>query len=85
MHSNKYVMRDFRLPNVLTRAGQEGDYVVVDLEYAGPDGAVWTPTFPLADWDENTFTMVRKSAICSCAFCLCWFAVWSFKDKLIAC
>ena len=57
LHCNGYVMRDFRLPNVLTRAGVEGDYVVVDLEYAGPTGQPWDPEL-LTDWDENTLTMV---------------------------
>ena len=57
-------MRDFRLPNVLTRAGVEGDYVVVDLEYAGPTGQPWDPVL-LTDWDGNTLTMV---ILCALAF-----------------
>ncbi|KAL3142536.1 hypothetical protein ABBQ38_002858 [Trebouxia sp. C0009 RCD-2024] len=56
LHCNGYVMRDFRPPNVLTRAGVEGDYVVVDLEYAGPTGQPWDPELP-TDWDGNTLTM----------------------------
>lgn len=55
-------MRDFRLPNVLSRTGQEGDYVVVDLEYAGPTGQRWNHA-PLTGWDANTLTMVRRRVI----------------------
>ena len=43
LHCTGYVMRDFRLPNVLTRAAVEGDYVVVDLEYARPTSQPWDP------------------------------------------
>jgi len=63
-------MRDFRLPNVLTRAGQEGDYVVIDLEYAGPSGQPWNQESGLAGWDDNTLTMVHRLAIKSCALFL---------------
>ncbi len=70
LHHNNFVMRDFRLPNVLTRAGQEGDYVVIDLEYAGPSGQPWNQESGLADWDDNTLTMVRRIAIKSCALFL---------------
>ena len=35
-------MRDFRLPNVLSRHGVEGDYFIVDMEYAGPDCTEWS-------------------------------------------
>jgi len=70
LHHNNFVMRDFRLPNVLTRAGQEGDYVVIDLEYAGPSGQPWNQESGLADWDDNTLTMVRRLAIKSCALFL---------------
>ncbi len=56
-------MRDFRLPNVLTRAGKEGDYVVIDLEYAGPTGQPWNQASALTGWDNNTLTMVRRLAI----------------------
>lgn len=67
LHHNKLVIRDFRLPNVLTRAGQEGDYVVVDLEYAGTSGQPWNQESGLAGWDDNTLTMVHRLAIKSCA------------------
>ena len=50
-------MRDFRLPNVLTRHGIEGDYVVVDMEYAGPDCAEWS-LGPLDKWDVHTLNQV---------------------------
>lgn len=65
LHCNEYVMRDFRLPNVLTRAGVEGDYVVVDLEYAGPTGQPWDLEL-LTDWDGNTLTMVCALALNLC-------------------
>jgi len=32
LHAGSVVMRDFRIPNVLTRNGAEGSYVIVDLE-----------------------------------------------------
>ena len=60
-------MRDFRLPNVLTRAGVEGDCVVVDLEYAGPTGQPWDPLL-LTDWDGKTLTVVCALAFNS-SFC----------------
>lgn len=50
-------MRDFRLPNVLTRHGIEGDYVVVDMEYAGPDCTEWSVD-PLDKWDAGTLNQV---------------------------
>jgi len=66
LHHNDFVMRDFRLSNVLTRAGQEGDYVVIDLEYAGPSGQPWSQDMGLAGWDDNTLTMVRR--VCTVSF-----------------
>lgn len=50
-------MRDFRLPNVLTRHGVEGDYVVVDMEYAGPDCTEWSLDL-LDKWDASTLNQV---------------------------
>ena len=50
-------MRDFRLQNVLTRHGVEGDYVVVDMEYAGPDCIEWSLS-PLDKWDADTLNEV---------------------------
>ena len=50
-------MRDFRLPNVLTRYGSEGDYVVVDMEYAGPDCTEWSLEL-LDKWDAGTLNQV---------------------------
>ena len=50
-------MRDFRLPNILTRHGIEGDYVVVDMEYAGPDYTEWSLDL-LDKWDAGTLNWV---------------------------
>ena len=50
-------MHDFRLPNVLTRHGIEGDYVVVDMEYAGPDCTEWSLDL-LDKWDAGTLNQV---------------------------
>ncbi len=62
-------MRDFRLPNVLTRHGIEGDYVVVDMEYAGPDCTEWSLD-PLDKWDANTLNQVGiHVAICHQSSC----------------
>lgn len=62
-------MRDFRLPNVLTRHGIEGDYVVVDMEYAGPDCTEWSLD-PLDKWDANTLNQVSiHVAICHQSSC----------------
>ena len=49
-------MRDFRLPNVLTRHGIEGD-CVVDMEYAGPDCTEWSLDL-LDKWDAGTLNQV---------------------------
>ena len=54
-------MRDFRLPNVLTCHGIEGDYVVVDMECAGPDCSEWTLD-PLDKWDVGTLHQVSFHA-----------------------
>ena len=51
-------MRDFRLPNVLTRHGVKGDYVVVDMEYAGPDCTEWSLDL-LDKWDASTLNQVN--------------------------
>ena len=51
-------MRDFRIPNVLTRNGAEGKYVIVDLEFAGPDKHPWTLEY-LQDWDDHTLNQVN--------------------------
>lgn len=71
-------MRDFRLPNVLTRTGQEGDYVVVDMEYAGPDNVSWSKVSPLTGWDQDTLTMVLilESNPVPCPYHLCF--VWTY-------
>ncbi len=50
-------MRDFRIPNVLTRNGAEGSYVIIDLEFAGPDKHPWTLDY-LQDWDHHTLNQV---------------------------
>ena len=49
-------MRDFRLPNVLTCHGIEGEYVVVDMESAGPDCTEW-PIDPLNKWNAKTLNV----------------------------
>ncbi len=51
-------MRDFRIPNVLTRNGAEGSYVISDLEFAGPDKHPWTLKH-LQDWDDHTLNQVN--------------------------
>ena len=51
-------MRDFRIPNVLTHNGAEGSYVIVDLEFAGPDKHPWTLDY-LQDWDHHTLNQVK--------------------------
>ena len=56
-------MRDFRLPNVLTRHGVEGDYVVVDMEYAGPDCTEWSLGL-LDKWDASTLNQVSYMTPC---------------------
>ena len=57
LHAVSVVMRDFRIPNVLTRNGAEGKYVIVDLEFAGPDKHPWTLEY-LQDWDDHTLNQV---------------------------
>ncbi|KAL0056409.1 hypothetical protein WJX82_011028 [Trebouxia sp. C0006] len=52
-HAGSVVMRDFRIPNVLTRNGAEGSYVISDLEFAGPDKHPWTLDY-LQGWDHHT-------------------------------
>ncbi|DBB09782.1 TPA: hypothetical protein ACH3X3_001411 [Trebouxia sp. C0006] len=59
LHAENVVMRDFRLPNVLTRHGAEGDYVVVDMECAGPDCTEWSLNL-LDKWDANTLNEMRQ-------------------------
>ena len=61
-------MRDFRLPNVLTRHGAEGDYVVVDMEYAGPDCIEWSLN-PLDKWDADTLNEVSVGPSCYSSSC----------------
>lgn len=61
LHAEDVVMRDFRLPNVLTRNGVEGDYVVVDMEYAGPDCTEWSLDL-LDKWDAETLNEVSVRA-----------------------
>ena len=63
LHAENVVMRDFRLSNVLTRHGVEGDYVVVDMECAGPDCTEWSLNL-LDEWDADTLNEVRASASC---------------------
>ena len=63
LHAEDVVMRDFRLPNVLTRHGAEGDYVVVDMECAGPDCTEWSLNL-LDKWDADTLNEVRIRASC---------------------
>ena len=58
LHADSVVMRDFRIPNVLTRNGAEGNYVIVDLEFAGPDKHPWTLEH-LQDWDDHTLNQVK--------------------------
>ncbi len=58
LHAASVVMRDFRSPNVLTRNGAEGKYVIVDLEFAGPDKHLWTLEC-LQDWDDHTLNQVK--------------------------
>lgn len=53
-------MRDFRLANVLTRHGLEGDYVVVDMECAGPDCAEWSLEL-LDQWNADTLNQVCEN------------------------
>jgi len=44
---------------VLTRFRKEGDYVLIDLELAGPLGYLWPDHVPyLADWGPNTLHTV---------------------------
>ncbi len=50
-------MHDFRLPNVLTRHGVEGEYVVVDMECAGPDCTEWSLDL-LDKWSASTLNQV---------------------------
>ncbi len=50
-------MRDYRLANVLTRHGIEGEYVVVDMESAGPECTEWRLD-PLDKWNESTLNQV---------------------------
>ena len=57
LHAASVVMRDFRSPNVLTRNGAEGRYVIVDLEFAGPNKHPWTLD-PLQGWDDHTLNQV---------------------------
>ncbi|KAL3155475.1 hypothetical protein ABBQ38_011029 [Trebouxia sp. C0009 RCD-2024] len=59
LHAEDVVMRDFRLPNVLSRHGIEGDYVVVDMEYAGPDCTEWSLD-PLDTWDAGTLNQTGQ-------------------------
>ncbi|KAL3147880.1 hypothetical protein ABBQ32_002601 [Trebouxia sp. C0010 RCD-2024] len=59
LHAEGVVMRDFRLPNVLTRHGVEGDYVVVDMEYAGPDCTEWSLDL-LDKWDASTLNQTGQ-------------------------
>lgn len=49
---------------MLTRAGEEGDYVVIDLELVGPLGYHWPEDFPLLkDWDSNTLHEVGSDTV----------------------
>ena len=57
LHAASVVMRDFRSPNMLTRNGAKGKYVVVDLEFAGPNKHSWTLDW-LQDWDDHTLNQV---------------------------
>ncbi len=57
LHAGSVVMRDFRIPNVLTRNGAEGSYVISDLEFAGPDKHPWTLDY-LQGWDHHTLNQV---------------------------
>ncbi|KAL3151108.1 hypothetical protein ABBQ38_012975 [Trebouxia sp. C0009 RCD-2024] len=59
LHAEGVVMRDFRLPNVLTRHGFEGEYVVVDMEYAGPDCTEWSLDL-LDKWDAGTLNQTGQ-------------------------
>ena len=63
LHAEGVVMRDFRLPNVLTRHGVGGDYVVVDMEYAGPDCTEWSLGL-LDKWDASTLIQVNYMTPC---------------------
>lgn len=54
LHAENVVMRAFRLPNVLTRRGVEGEYVVVDMEYALQ--ALTVLSGPLIYWTSGTQT-----------------------------
>lgn len=68
LHAESVVMCDFRLPNVLTRNGTEGDYVVVDMECAGPDCTEWTLNL-LDKWDAQTLNEVSVRASCCPSGC----------------
>ena len=61
LHADDIVMRNFRLPNVLTRNGVEGDYVVVDMECAGPDCTEWSLEL-LDKWHADTLNEVSVCA-----------------------
>ena len=61
-------MCDFRLPRVLTRHGTEGDYIVVDMEYAGPDCIKWSLN-PLDKWDADTLNEVSVRPCCYYSRC----------------
>ena len=69
LHAASVVMRDFRRPNVLTRNGAEGKYVIVDLEFAGPNKHPWTLDC-LQGWDDHTLNQVRPH-MASCN-AMCW-------------
>jgi len=65
LHASGIAHRDLRRYNVLTRANKEGDYVVVDLEMAGPLDEPWlgpdgNPLSFLADWNDNTLNKVAS-------------------------
>lgn len=64
LHSASVVMRDFRLPNIVTRNGVEGDSVVIKLESAEPDKHLWLIE-PLQDWDDQTLNQDRRCNSCS--------------------
>ena len=72
LHSASVVMRDFRLPNIVTRNGVEGDSVVIKLESAEPDKHLWLIE-PLQDWDDQTLNQVQpaSSNICGVVTALC--------------
>ena len=58
LHAASVVMRDFGIPNVLTRSGAEGKSVIVDLEFAGPNKHLWKLEC-LQDWDDHTLNQVK--------------------------